>query len=66
LFIFLFSHPENFFYFLFRFISLHFVLFLFISSFPYHLSNLCSVYPVHFSPELRELTERMDMDTELH
>lgn len=24
------------------------------------------VYPVHFSPELRELTERMDMDTELH
>jgi len=24
------------------------------------------VYPVHFSPELRALTERMDMDTELH
>jgi len=24
------------------------------------------VYPVHFSPELRELTERMDMDAELH
>jgi len=24
------------------------------------------VYPVHFSPELRELTERMDIDAELH